>query len=197
MSFLTGTNTELVYANTNAGTAKTTFTTEATPILNDITGMGVQAHIPPDFWLPNQTSVGRGLHIKAQGLFSTTATPTYTFSIRLGAVNNLTTAQVLATAALTTGSGVTNQPWLLEGDVVLTAITGAATSTARGQGWFWSPGIASPFMAGAGASGSLTAPTVSTIDTSITNFVNVNVACSASSASNSVTLQQLMVWGLN
>lgn len=197
MSFLTGTNTELIYANLNAGTAKTTFSTEATPILNDTTGMGIQCSLPPSFWLPTGNQTGRGIHIKAQGVFSTTATPTYTFGIRLGAVNNLTTAQVLATAALTTGSGVTNQPWLLEGDVVLTVMAAAAVATARGQGWFWSPGIASPFMAGAGASGSLTAPTVATIDTTITNFINVNVVCSASSASNSVTLQQLMVWGLN
>ena len=35
------------------------------------------------------------------------------------------------------------------------------------------------------------------MDTSIDNYVNVNVACSASSGSNIFLLDQLLVFGLN
>jgi hypothetical protein len=196
MSFLTGTNTELIYASTSAFTAKNTFTTEVT--INDTAGGGVQAHLPPDFWLPNPTAVGKGIKIKAWGILSSTATPTYTFTIRLGSAANTTAAIVLGSAALTTGSGVTNQPWLLEGDVVLTSQGAAgANSTVRGTGFIFSGGLASPFMYGIGASASLTAPTVATVDCSITNYINFNVACSASSASNNIQLLSLQVHGLN
>ena len=194
MSFVTGTNTELLYASLGAGTAKASFTSEAQ--INDTAGMGVQCHLPPDFWLPNNNQPGRALRIVARGILSSTGTPTYTFTIRSGAPGNTSSAILLGSAALTTGSGVSNQYWELEGDVVLTAIGAAGTnSTVRGIGRILSPGLAStisPVYGGAASPG-----TVSSLDTSISNYLNFNVACSALSASNSITLQQLLVFGLN
>lgn len=195
MSFITGTSAELIYASTAVGTAKSSFTSEVQ--INDTAGMGVQAHIPPDFWLPNNNQLGRGLRIVARGILSSTATPNYTFSIRLGTAGNTTAAIVLGSAALATGSGVSNQMWELEGDVILTAIGAAgANSTVRGMGMITCGGLASPFTypvwGGAASPG-----TVATLDTSITNYVNFNVTCSASSSSNTITIQQLLVFGLN
>lgn len=195
-SFLTGTNVELLYASTAPGTAKNTFTAEVQ--INDTAGMGVQAHLPPDFWLPNKAqSIGRGLRVVARGILSSTATPTYTFTLRLGTAGNTTAAIALGSAALTTGSGVTNQMFEFEGDFILEAIGAAgANSTGRGTGLLACGGLASPFSyplwGGAASPG-----TVATVDTSITNYFNFNAACSASSASNTITLQQLLVFGLN
>lgn len=196
MSFLTGTNTELLYASLNAGTAKNTFTAEAQ--INDTAGMGVQYHLPPDFFLPSpKPAIGQALRIVARGILSSTATPTYTFTIRGGAAGSTTAAILLGSAALTTGSGVTNQMFEIEGDIVLTSLGAAgANTTVRGTGQLRCGGLASPFMyplyGGAASPG-----TVATFDTSIANYINVNVACSASSASNTITLQQLLVYGLN
>lgn len=195
MSFLTGTNTELIYASKGAFTAKNTFTTEVQ--INDTAGGGVQAHLPPDFWFPNNNQIGRGIRIVARGILSSTATPTYTFSVRFGAAGNTSSANVLGSAALTTGSGVTNQLWELEGDIILTTLGAAGTnSTVQGIGLIASGGLASPFSypvyGGAASPG-----TVATVDTSITNYINFNVACSASSASNNIQLLQLLVFGLN
>lgn len=195
MSFITGTNVELLYANTTAGTAKASFTSEVT--INDTTGMGVACHLPPDFFLPNPTAVGKGIRIVARGILSSTATPTYTFTIRSGTAGNTTAAILLGSAALTTGSGVSNQPWELQGDVFLVSQGAAgANSSVRGTGMIVSPGLATT-IAGVGANASLTTPVATTFDCSITNFINVNVACSASSASNTITLQSLQVYGLN
>lgn len=196
MSYLTGTNTELLYMNTSPGTAKNTFTAEV-PI-NDTAGMGVQAQVPPSFWYPSQTgSVGRAIRIVARGILSSTATPTYTFSLRLGAAGSTSAAIVLGTAAITTGSGVTNQIWEFAGDIILKTIGAAgANSTVQGQGMLNSPGLASPFQY-AIFGGAASPGTVATVDTSITNFFNFNVTCSASSASNTITLQQLVIMGLN
>src|SRR5437868_1339850 len=109
MSFLTGTNTELIYASTAAGTAKNTFTTEVA--INDTAGMGVRAHLPPDFWLPSTSDKGRGIRIFARGLVSSTATPSYTWTVRGGAAGAITGAILSGSAALATASGITNAPW--------------------------------------------------------------------------------------
>jgi len=198
MSFLTGTNTELVYSSLNAGTAKTTFTSEVQ--INDTAGMGVQCHLPPDFWLANNGQPGRTIRIVARGIVSSTATPTYTFTIRSGAAGNTTSAILLGSAALTTASGAANAFWELQGDVVLTAIGAAGTnSTVRGIGYIISGSGGFTTNAGINAvyGGAASPGTVATVDTSITNYINFNVACSASSVSNSITLQQLLVFGLN
>lgn len=195
MSALTGTYTELIYSSTAAGTAKSAFTTEVQ--INDTTGMGVQAELPPNFWIPSNTSVGKTIRIVARGILSSTGTPTYTFTVRGGAAAAITGGILLGSSTITTGSGVTNQIWEFEGDISMKTMGAAgANSTLTGTGLVTGAGFASPFIYpiyGGGA----TPGTVSTFDTSITNYINFNVACSANSASNTITLQHLLVLGLN
>src|ERR1700690_2147786 len=114
MSFLTGTNTELIYTSLVAGAAKASFTSEVQ--INDTATMGVQAHLPPDFWLPNNSSIGKTFRIVARGILSSTGTPTYTFTVRGGAAAATSGAIFLGSGALTTGSGVSNQIWEFEGE---------------------------------------------------------------------------------
>lgn len=194
MSFLTGTSSELIYASTSAGTAKASFTTEAQ--INDTAGMGVQAAIPAYFVQPTPADSGKALRVTARGILSSTATPTYTFTLRLGTAGSTTACIALGSAALTTTSGASNQPWEFEGDIVIQTpgATGANT-TLRGTGLLTSSGLATTVNALWG--GAASPGTTSTFDTSIVNFFNFNVACSASSASNTITIHQLMVMGLN
>ncbi len=196
MSFLTGTNTELIYASTTAGTAKSTFTTEVQ--INDTAGMGIQASIPPFFFASNASTNGKSLRIVARGILSSTGTPTYTFTLRMGAAASITAAIILGSAAITTGSGVTNTIWEFEGDFTMRTPVGAAgaNSTGVGTGLITGAGLASPFIYPL-YGGAATPGTVATVDTSIQNYLNFNVACSASSASNTITLQHLLVLGLN
>lgn len=197
-SFLTGTNVEMIYISTAAATAKNTFTAEAQ--INDTAGMGPQAFLPADFFGiggSREMAIGRAIRVVGRGILSSTATPTYTFTLRGGAAGATSGAIVLGSAALTTGSGVTNQMWELEGDVALETFGApGANTTIRGTGVIACGGLASPFTypvwGGAASPG-----TVATFDTSIKNFVNFNIACSASSASNTITLQQLLIFGLN
>lgn len=185
-----------LYASTTPGAAKATFTTEAQ--LNIGTDMKPQAKITPDFWGPSPSdAIGRGFHIDALGIFSSTATPTFTWNVRGGAAGNITTAPLLlGGTALTTLTTQTNKLWHLEGYVVLEAIGSGALSTIRGMGRVSSSGLsaaATGDMFGGGA----TPGTITVFDTTITNFINVNVAASASSASNSVQLLQLVVEAIN
>lgn len=196
MSFLTGTNTELIYASVATGATLASFTTEAQA--NTTATMGVQAHIPPDFWLPNQQSVGRGIKILARGILASTATPTYTFTVRGGAAGNVATTPILAgSAAIATISGATTSAWEFEADCILKTIGAAgANSTLTSVGRVGGDGMSA--TANRSVYGAAASPgTVATLDTSITNYINFNIACSASSASNTITLQQLLVFGLN
>ena len=202
MSFLTGTNVELIYANTSVGASLNTFTTEAQ--LNTTATMGVQCHLPPDFWLPNQNAVGRGIKIVARGTLASTATPTFTFTVRGGATGNVASAPVIAgTGAMATISGATTSQWTFEVDCILKTLAAAgANSTIFSVGQFSSDAIAATancaIAGGLTTAGTLVAPgTITTLDTSITNYINFNVACSASSASNIAALQSLLVYGLN
>jgi hypothetical protein len=198
VSYITGTNVELIYASTAVGIAKNTFTTETA--LNDEATMGPQAYLPAGFWLPTKESLGRGFHLIARGIASSTVTPTYTFSVRLAASEAATSGPiVLGTAALTTASGIANVPWLLEGDVILEAVgTTTGTATVRGIGTLTSTGygVAAPTMSSYAVWGSAASPgTVATVPLKAQNFITFNVACSASSASNTITLQQLLIFG--
>ncbi len=205
MSFVTGTAVELLYASTAAGTAQSGFTTEL--CLNAGSGaMGVQAHIPPDFWLPNSAQVGRGIRIVARGILSTNtlASPTYTFTVRGALAGNITTAPVLlgTTAAVSCVVSAANAIWELQGDVILKTMGAAGgNTTLTGVGTVSCGAFATATTAGAyiqpvyGASAS--PGTVATLDTSVANYININVACAANAVANTITLQQLLVYGLN
>ena len=195
MSYVTGTVTELLYASTAAGATLASFTTEAQ--LNTTATMGVLPHLPPDFWLPNQNQLGRGIRIEATGVLGCTATPTMTFTVRGGAAGNITTNPLLGgTGAVTLASGLTAVAWKLQLDLILSAMGAAgANSTLRAEGTVIIGGATAamwPLWGGGASPG-----TVATLDTSIANYINVNAACSASNAANTITLNQLLIFGLN
>lgn len=196
MSFLTGTNVELIYASTAAGVTQASFTTEQQ--FNTTATMGVQASLPPSFWLPNQNAVGRGIKIVARGILASTASPTYTFTVRGGAAANVASTPIIAgTAAITTIAAATTSIWTFEADCILKTIGAAGgNSTLTSVGQVTCDGLLA--TANCAAYGAAVSPgTVATLDTSITNFINFNIACSASSASNTISLQQLLIYGLN
>jgi len=192
MSFLTGTNCELIYANDTAFTAKNTFTTEVT--IDDQTGGGPAAFLPQGFVNYSR----KGLRIEARGILSSTGTPTYTLTLRSGTIGNITAAILLGLPALTTLTKNTNKGWEFEGSIIFKDPSGSgAASSGTGAGMITCPaGLASPFTyelwGGAAQPGSF-----STFDPTIQNFIHFNVACSASSASNSIQLLEFLVYGLN
>jgi hypothetical protein len=192
---------ELLYCSNHAAATINFGGSAAEAQVNTAALFGVQAHIPADFWLPNPNQVGRGIRIVARGSMASASTPTMTVTIRGGAAGNVASAPILlGTAALVVGTGG-NASFYLCGDVILTAIGAAgANSTVMGRGTieslnYWATG-AGAVAPGLFAGASPTAPTAP-IDTSIVNYININAACGAVSASNTVTLNQLLVYGLN
>jgi hypothetical protein len=119
--------------------------------------------------------------LRCSGVYSSTGTPTYTFSANYG------TTAIAALGAITTGSGVTLQSWEAEFTLqfysgvlaagVLKVALGTSTSTDAG----------SLYVASSGNAGGGNATTGITVVSSTAKSVNLTVACSASSASNAIS----------
>jgi hypothetical protein len=195
MSFITGVPTETLFTNTVDGTALATFTAEAS-LLSGMGGM--QPMLPAGFFYNIQQGSGKALRIRATGVVSSTGTPTYTFFVRIGSTQgSITGTSLLQTAAITTGTTVTNAFWELEGDVTMRTMGfGSGAATLQASGSVTSAGFASPFMFAATPAASASVWTM-TVDASQTLYLSFSAACGTSNAANTVQLRQLTVLGLN
>lgn len=129
---------------------------------------------------------GTSLSFRAWGVFSTTGTPTLNLGIYWGGAAGLALA---TTGAIVAGSGVTNVPWRLELDTIISAkgSSGAAVSqglfgmgTAVGA-WNWLP---VPNVAQADV----------TVDTTAAKMLTVAAAWSAASVSNTITCRGFKIF---
>lgn len=188
---LTQTYTELVYVSLATGTQLNTFTTEASL-------MGALPHciIPAGYF---NERPGRSLQVLARGQLGSTATPTFTFSVRL--INSTTFSAGgglgVSSAAITAGSGVTLAPWRLALDIVARSVgagggsntTLALTGDVIGQTAFASPFIYTMPAANTAFTGSL--------DSTATQYLYISVACGTSNAANLCQATMLKVYSEN
>jgi len=196
-SFLTGTVSELIFANRSDFTALASFTSEASLIA----GTNQQPVIPALFF-NDLKGFGRTISIVARGVLSSTSTPTYTFQFRLGTTAGstfLSGTSIGVSAAITTGSSITNKWWEARLDLsCYTPGIGTGNTTLSGSGFVRSPsGFASPFTFPMLPTTPDTATWTSVIDAALTQHLNFSVTCSSSSASNTIQCKQLYVHGLN
>jgi len=119
MSFLTGTQAELLYSNATASTNLATFTTE-----DNLQKTYPPVIIPAGFFL-NPGATGKALKIKAAGQLGTTGAPTFTWSVRLLTSTTWSAGGILlgATTTLTAGTTQTLAPWFLDLDIALRSLT--------------------------------------------------------------------------
>jgi hypothetical protein len=197
-SYLTGSQSELIYSNPTVGTAKATFTSEAQ--INDTAGMGPQPILPPYFFEPSRAR-SQTLRVTARGIRSDVATtPTWQLFCRFNTSGGVITGPNVGSHAATqiSATAATNLLWEFEEDIQLT-IEGAAgaNSTLRGLGFCTyqattTTGLNLQIFAGGASPG-----TVATFDMSATTYLTISAACGTSSASNSIQLLQLLIQGLN
>ncbi len=198
MSATTGTWTECVWNNRADFAAVNTFTSE-----QSILGAGPndQPVFPALFFLGKQ-GVGRVVTILARGVMGTTSTPTLIFQFRLGITSGiafLSGTSIGVSPTITTGSGVSNVYWEARLDLTCyTAGIGTGNTTLSGAGYVMSPkGFASPFFYALEPTTPDTATWTCTIDNSVTQYLNLSATWGSSSSSNTITVKQLIVSGLN
>jgi hypothetical protein len=192
MSFLTGTSTELIYANGNVGTQLNTFTAE-----DDLQKTLPPVIFPAGFF-PNLAAAGKSLKVKAGGRLGTTGSPTFTWNLRLLTTITWSAAGILlgTSGAVTAGATKTLSPWFLDVDIILTVLARGAASSLKTMGMLEGPSsLASPFAFTIPADN--TTPVVSTLDNTLTYYMFLSAACGTSNALNLIQLEMLKVYGEN
>jgi hypothetical protein len=142
--------------------------------------------------------IGKMLRMKATGRISSFTSGTFTFNASLGTLAS--PISIWTPGAITTVISLTNQTWELEVDLVCRSLGSGTAATILGVGRITSP-ILTGGTTGAQAMSWLlpsTAPAVgSGFDSTITNVVNLFIACSVSNAANAIQLHTYALESLN
>lgn len=163
-------------------------TADGSALANSVTLTDISAApqitIPANFLYP-----GAALRVTASGRFSTTATPTLLLGVYYGAVAGTALG---TTGAITTTSGVTNVPWRLEALIICRTIGSSGSLFTQGMvhGISGTVGVSVvPIPA--------SAPAAVTVDTTAAKTLTIGAQWGTSSASNTITLHQMLVETLN
>jgi hypothetical protein len=200
MSFLTGTNVELIASSAVAGSALANSTTTT------VVSVGAAgAYLPIGFFYTN--AVGKKLRVVADGILSTTATPTIKIGVTLdtvlGTVNASQVSNFFTGAVTTPAAGaVSNSQWHLEVELCVQSIAYASGSSS-GQtvgivGYGWLAQSVSGIDATAAGTVFL-AGTTTAVNYPVNQayFVDIAAVWGTSSASNTLTCENVSVYGCN
>ncbi len=193
MSFITGTQCELLYAYYGASTNLATFTAE------DNLMKTYPSCVLPGSLFSKVGPQSSSFELVASGQVGSTATPTYTFTIRLISGSSVAWSAggiVLGTSnAVTAGSTVLLAPFRLRCHIGLRtlAAAGSATTAVVTMGNIDGPG----FPAEGSIPAANVSPLVSTIDVGATYSLFISAACSASNSLNLINLQCVKLYGEN
>jgi hypothetical protein len=197
MSGITGTQCELLYA-LPAPVTKNTYTTQA--CMSALAASAPVAKIPGGFFQENPNPISRSLHLFAMGTIANTSAATFSPAIALDttagtALNPITIYTTIAPTASTTTL------WTLETWITCTAFGETAGMTLQVNG-VWTQtttatGGALTSSASAGWAPAMFDSSVTSLTPATTYYVELFGTWSASSASNTTTLQQMFLFGLN
>lgn len=193
MSFFTGTVMEQLYA-LSASVTKNTYTTIAA--YTGVAGTNPICSIPAGFFSNNNPNpVGRGLYLELHGTIANTAAATFANAININPTVATSTGNVTINTAYTPTASVT-APFSVRAQITCTAFA-TSTMTLQINGEVKYHAVASggaPSTGGqeAGFTGSWTS-----LDPRVVQYVELFGTWSASSASNTTTVQQLKLFGCN
>jgi hypothetical protein len=189
MSWITGTQTEALSANSAVSTA---FTGTSAAAIQMASGAG---YCPANFFLPSY-STSKSILVKAFGVLSTT---TGTNALTLGVTGNTTqgtynsSAIFGTTGAINQTASLTNVPWDLE--LLITCVTGGSSGTFLSDGIMRVYPTTSTLLAERCSSSTANPNTAVTISTQSAYYIELFALWGA--ASNSLTVYNYTVLGLN
>lgn len=200
MTFLTGTNAEVLYCMPAAGSALANSTASAIISGNTSTNPPFQMPSLNTLWgSPSYGYSGRALRIVARGTFGTTGSPTLTMTLGLNTIQGSggTVAITLAaTGAFTAPTTITNGNFELEIGIDINSI-GITTSSLDPIGKFCiGPGnnaataTASTYMIGSATS-------ITSVNPQTSYWVELAAKWGTANASNTIQALQFEVLGLN
>lgn len=199
-----GTVSRLLYTNKADFTAKASFTTEASVLVGVSPEANNRPVFPAGIFSIEQGGWGKAFRIEAAGVLGwlNASTPTYLFQLRLGTSTTWSASDtsILQTAAMSvfSSTGQSNVQWRLVGNIICrTPGLGTGNCTLTCDGEFWSAGVADPYTYPMAPSNGAFGTWTATIDGGLTQYLGLSVTCSASDASNTLTVKRLQVFELN
>ena len=193
MSFITGTQTELLYSLPSAVT-KNTYTTIAAS--TGVAGTNTVCSIPAGFFLnDNPNPVGRALALEVWGTIANTAAATFANALNINPTAGTSTGNITVNAAYTPTASVT-APWNLRAYLTVTAFA-TSTFTLQVNGAVRYQSVATGGAPTTTAQESGFSGTFTGLDPRVQQYVELFGTWNASAAGNTTTVQQMFLWGLN
>lgn len=197
MSWTTGTQAELLAANTTIPASYNTFT--SAQYIGPAVATNSNGYLPANFF-SGVAGVGKTLLIKAYGILGTTSTPNLTVGVTLNTTSGTYNGSgiLASTGANAMSSGVTTVPWELEVIATCTGTGSSGTFIADGKFQVMNALTTATAWVGARCSSSTANPnTALTISTDVAYYVELFATWGTSSASNLINVYSLAVMGLN
>lgn len=193
MSFISGTQAELLYTLSSAVT-KNTYTTQAA--YTGVAGTNTLCSIDAGFFRGTDPNpVGRALYLKVWGTIANTSAATFANAININPTAGTATGNIVINTAYTPTASVT-AGWSLEAWFTCTAFA-TSTFTLQANGSVEYMTVASGGAVSTAPSQQIFNGTFSGLDPRVQQYVELFGTWSASSASNTTTVQQMFLWGLN
>src|SRR5215475_11920704 len=193
MSFVTGTQSELLYTMPAAVT-KNTYTTIAA--ITGVAGTNTLCSIPAGLLLnSNPNPVGRVFQLEVWGTIANTAAATFAMNVDVNPTVATSTNNIAVNAAYTPTGSLT-APWTMRMYAVVTAFA-TSTFSLQANGFVRYQSVAIGGAPTTTAQESGFSGTWTGLDPRVTQYVELFGTWSASSASNTTTVQQMMLWGHN
>jgi hypothetical protein len=193
MSFYTGTVVEQLYS-LSAAVTKNTYTTIAA--YTGVAGTNPICSIPAGFFLNmNPNPVGRGLYLEMHGTIANTAAATFANAINVNPTVATSTGNIAINAAYTPTASVTAPFWVKCWITCTVFASSTMTLQINGEVNYHSVasgGAPTTTQQTAGFTGS-----IASLDPRVTQYVELFGTWSASSSSNTTTVQQMKLFGCN
>jgi hypothetical protein len=193
MSFYTGTQSEVLFSNPAAYPAEGASSTSAVLLLTGASGNYQQPLFPGGFWQQgrqNQVVTGYMAGVISAEGSATTATVT----LGLATANNTASTETLGAFPAFTITSFAAGPFVLWFAVQARTVgygTSATSTSLETSGYIMASGNSTSVQ-------SLLAPTnINTVDFSVNQWFAPTVTMSTNSASNTMTVQQCIIWGEN
>jgi hypothetical protein len=193
MSFITGTQAELLYT-LNASITKNTYTTIAA--FSGVAGTNTICSIPAG-WAINEVPnpIGRALYLEAYGTTATTSAATLAVNLNVNPTVATSTGNIAVAGALAPTAAVTC-PFNLKAYFTITAFA-TSTMTLQINGTWRVESVASGGVPTTASQCSGFSGSIASLDPRVTQYVELFGTWSVSASGNTTTLQQMFLWGLN
>lgn len=193
MSFLTGTQTELLYT-LPAAVTKNTYTTEAA--FSGVLGTNTVCKIDGGLFRNGVPApVGRSLYLLAMGTVATTSAATLAVNLGLDPTAG-TKANSVGVLTATAPVAAITAPWRLEAWYTCTAFA-TSTFSLQVNGRWLMEGSATGGAAVATSLASGFSASITGMDPRVDNYIELFGTWSVSAAGNTTTLSQMFLFGLN